>query len=441
MIDKIINTFFSRILITAIMFTIVIINTNCFGAEGTGSIALVILGLTILQLFSNFIGGGTIVYLAPRKSFSQLIALTYFWSLVSHIVGVFVLYILHLIPEGFEFLIFILAVINSLYFINISLMQAKEKIRQYNNYQIVQSLILILTFCTLLFISKLIQQNYNVKMYVYALIVSYLIPLIFSFRFVVCHWDTFHFAKIGSLYKEMFRLGFWVQLANFTQLMNYRLNYYFIEFYAGRKPLGIFELGTKLSEVIWIFPKSIALVQYAKLANCEDAEYAKKLTLSLQKLVFCFTLLAVILLMLIPAQTLAAIFGEEFYDAKSIIYRLMPGIISLSCLTIFAHHFSGFGKYWVNTCSSAVGFLVTLTLGLWLIPSAAAISTFDAIKTAAIITSISYFSSLLFSLILFFKETNSSLKMLLITKNDYQILKTEIINLLKKSCLFRQPFY
>ena len=431
MIDKIISTFFSRILVTIIMFAIVVIKTNCFGAEGTGTIALIILGLTILQLFSNFVGGGTIVYLVPRKSFSQLVVLTYSWSFISNIAGIFILDALHLIPAGFESLLFILSVISSLYLINISLMQGKENIKQYNRYQISQSLLLALIFCMLLFISKLTHQDYSVKSYVYALIISYFIPLIFSFRFIARHIDKFKFLKLGSLCKEMLQLGLWVQLGNFAQLMNYRLNYYFIEFYAGRKSLGIFELGTKLSEMIWIFPKSIALVQYAKLANCENTEYAKKLTLSLQKMVFCFTSLVAIALMLVPAQILASIFGAEFYEAKHVIYRLVPGIVSLSCLTIFSHHFSGFGKYWINTCSSAIGFFITLGLGIWLIPSAAAINALEAIKTAAIITSISYFSSLLFSLILFFKETNSSLKMLLITKSDYHVLKTEIMHFLK----------
>ncbi len=432
MIDKIINTFLSRILITIIMFAIVVINTNSFGAEGTGTIALVILDLTILQLFANFVGGGTIVYLVPRKSFSQLMLLTYTWTFFCNIVGVFVLYVLHLIPEGFEIILLILSVVNSLYFINISLMQGKEEIKKYNNYQILQSLILISTFVILLLISKFMEINYSVKSYIYALIISYLIPLLTSFCFVVQHWNRLTFSKIGTLCKEMFQLGFWVQLANFAQLMNYRLSYYLIEFYAGRKPLGIYELGTKLSEAIWIFPKSIALVQYARLANNSDSEYATKLTLSLQKLVFVFTLLAVTILMLIPEQTLAFIFGAEFYEAKSVIYRLAPGIVSLACLTIFSHHFSGLGKYWINTCSSGIGLLVTLGLGLWLIPTAAAVSSLEAIKTATVATSISYFVSLLFSCILFFKTTKGSLKQLLFTKNDYHILKREVVNLMKK---------
>ena len=63
---------------------------------------------------------------------------------------------------------------------------------------------------------------------------------------------------MGSLLAEMLKLGFWTQIANLTQLLTYRLNYYLIEGFVGRKSLGLYELGTRISEAVWIFPKSIS---------------------------------------------------------------------------------------------------------------------------------------------------------------------------------------
>jgi O-antigen/teichoic acid export membrane protein len=96
----------------------------------------------------------------------------------------------------------------------------------------------------------------------------------------VRHTGEVHFKNIRALLAEMSKFGAWVQLANLAQLMNYRLSYYFIEWYAGRQPLGIYELGTKLSEVVWIFPKSICLVQYARLANNQDRNMRSSLLLA-----------------------------------------------------------------------------------------------------------------------------------------------------------------
>ena len=426
MFNKILGTFFSRIIVAVISFIVVILNTNTFGAEGTGTIALLILGLTILQLFSNFVGGGALVYLVPRKSFSQLLYLTYGWNIVSNVLGIILLYLCNLIPEGFELFLLILSLVNSCYYVNMTLMQGKDLIKQYNLYQLFQISLLILAFSLLLLLSKYFQREIKIELYLYSLLFSYLFPLLFSLRFVLKNRDEMSFKGIGKLLKEMFKLGLWVQLANFAQLMNYRLNYYFIEYFSGRKSLGLFELGTKLSEVVWIFPKSIALVQYAKLANCENLEYAKKLTAALLKSVFLFSFMAVIILSLIPAHWLSIVFGAEFYEAKKVIYCLGPGIVFLSCLSIFSHYFSGFGLYWINSIASFLGFCVTLVLGLLFIPKAAGIGYMETIQVAGVINSLSYFVSLLFSVILFFKKSTVTYKELLISKNDLILLKREI---------------
>lgn len=426
MVDKIIGTFLSRIVVTAVMLGVVIINANAFGAEGTGTIALVILGLTILQLFSNFIGGGALVYLIPRNSIAQIVAVSYCWSFFISMAGVTVLYILHLIPSGFEWLLWILSVTNSFYYINTTIMQGKENIALFNRYQLFQVFMLLGSFLLLLSAGYLLKWVLRVEFYIYALIASYFVPWLFSIRYVVKNSDKFHFLGIGKLIKEMFRFGFWVQLSNLAQLMNYRLNYYFIEFNAGRKPLGIFELGTKLSEVILIFPKSIALVQYAKLANSGNREYASRLTIGLLKIVFSFSFLAVMVLTIIPAKWLAFIFGPEFYEAKTVIYCLAPGIVFLSCLSVCSHYFSGLGKYWVNSLSSLIGLAITLVLGIAFIPKAAAIGYMKAITTAGVITTLSYFSSFVFTFLFFLKTGSVKWKELGITKTDISIFKKEV---------------
>ena len=63
--------------------------------------------------------------------------------------------------------------------------------------------------------------------------------MLFSLRLLIPYFEQINFKKIGKLFLEMSKLGFWVQLANLAQLMNYRLAYYFIERFAGRQPLGL----------------------------------------------------------------------------------------------------------------------------------------------------------------------------------------------------------
>jgi len=426
MTDKILGTFFTRIAATLMMLIVVIINTNVFGAAGTGTIALVILGLTLLQVLSNFVGGSTLVYLVPQKNNFQLLFLSYAWSLISNIVGLVLLRVFHLIPPEYTLLLLVLTLIYSIYYIHTSLMQGKEDIKIFNLYQLSQAVLLLLFLGALLLYAHLSHIKPTIDYYLYAYLGSYAIPTIASCFYTAKHIEHPTFSGMGTLLKEMFKLGFWTQLANLTQLLTYRLNYYLIEAYAGRKPLGIFELGTKISEAVWIFPKSICLVQYARLSNNHEDKYAKQLTMSLLKIVLIFALFAVLILLLLPGKFIAFIFGPEFVNSKPVICSLAPGIVFLSCMTILAHHFSGYGKYWINALSSLIGLIITAVAGITLLPAAAKVSTEFALQTAGWITSCAYLASLLFTLIMFFKHTKVCWHDFLITKTDWQLFKNII---------------
>ncbi len=427
MTDKILSTFFTRIFSTLIMFVVVILNARVFGSEGTGTIALVILGLTLLQVLSDFIGGSTLVYLTPQKSMFQLMFLSYAWAFLSNIGGIVLLHLFHLIPAQYVWHLLAMTLIYSIYNLHIGIMQGKEDIRTFNIFQLSQAFLLILLLAFGIIICKMRSVQPMVSLYLYAYILSSLIPAIGTCFYIYKRMDRPSFNGIGALLKEMFKLGFWTQLANLTQLLTYRLNYYFIEGFIGRKPLGIYELGTRISEAVWIFPKSICLVQYARISNNHEDEYAKKLTLSLFKIVFVFALLAVIFLFFIPASFIAWIFGPDFAQSKPVINSLLPGILFLACMSVLSHHFSGYGKYWINAIGSLIGLIITALLGITLIPRAAEASTITALRVTGWISSTAYFCSLLFTLIVFIRHTHASSRDFFITRSDIIAFKNILL--------------
>lgn len=417
------------------MFIVVIINTNTFGAEGTGTIALFILGLTLLQVLSNFVGGSTLVYLTPQKNNFQILFLSYLWAIVSNLVGLYVLYSLNLIPKEYTWQLLVLTFIYSIYYIHVSVMQGKEDIKLFNGYQLSQALLLILSLAAAILYCKKNGQVITIDLYIYAFLFSYAVPTLASCFYIGKRIGKPVFKGMGALLMEMFKLGFWTQLANLTQLLTYRLNYYLIGGHIGRKPLGIYELGSKLSEAVWIFPKSMCLIQYARISNSQDEEYAKNLTISMFKIVFVFSLVAIAILFLLPASFIAWVFGPEYASSKPVICSLLPGILFLACHSILSHHFAGFGKYWINAIGSLIGLLTTAALGFTLIPAAARTSTLFALQTAGWISSTAYFASLLFTLICFFKYTTASAHDFIITRADWQLAKellTEKLHALKK---------
>lgn len=428
MIDKVLGTFFTRLLSTVLMIVVVVVNANAFGSEGTGTIALVVLGLTLLQVLTNFVGGGTLVYLVPRKNIFQLFMLSFLWACIANIGGIILLKELQLVPAEYTWWLLAMTSVFTLYNIDIAIIQGKENIRLFNILQILQSILLLTTLSLLLFIFKSAQ----IELYLAAYIFSYLVVTVISFVFVVRQFDEVHMEGLFTLLKEMVKLGFWTQVANLTQLLTYRLNYYLVDHFIGRKSLGVYEMGTKISEAVWIFPKSICLVQYARISNQPDMEYTKNLTLGLLKIVALFALAAVLVLLLLPAQFLVAVLGNDFGSSKLVICSLLPGIFALSCTTIMAHHFSGYGKYWVNAIGSVISLVVTAVAGLLLIPRALSVSSLFALQTAGWITSVAYCANLLFTLTVFIRFTHATLRDFLITRADFALFKQVIETKLKK---------
>jgi O-antigen/teichoic acid export membrane protein len=84
-------------------------------------------------------------------------------------------------------------------------------------------------------------------------------------------------------------------------------------------------------------------------------------------------------------------------------------VFSLS--TVYAHYFSGTARPKISSYSSMIGLVITLILGIWLIP------LYE--KTGVAITaSLSFFSSGLYLIIMMLREPGASLTDMLPNKND-----------------------
>ena len=145
--------------------------------------------------------------------------------------------------------------------------------------------------------------------------------------------------------------------------------------------------------------------------------------MGLFKIVLVFSLLAVLFLWALPASFIAWVFGPEFAASKPVICSLLPGIVSLACMSVLSHHFAGYGKYWINAVGSLIGLAVTAALGFTLLPAAAEAGQLNALRTAGWISSGAYFASLVFTTICFIHHTSAGFRDFLVTKEDWLLLK------------------
>jgi O-antigen/teichoic acid export membrane protein len=415
MISKIIGTVGSRVLNAFLSLGIILITSRQMGAEAVGTISLIILGITIIQMVNNFVGGSALIYLIPRFDVYKLFVPSYVWAFFTAIVCSLILKVFHLIPSEYFWHVMFLSLIQSLSSVNLTILLGKEKIKTYN---IISSLQIVLLFILLFILVYCFGRN-EISSYVVALYFSY------TFGFVagmIAALRLFQFTNLKN-FKEVIRnilkFGTYVQLANIIQLFNYRLSYYFIENFIGRAALGVYSVGVQLSEGMWLAGKSLAIVQYSKISNISDREYSKKITLVFGKISVLVTFVLLLIILLIPANLFSQIFGKDFSDLPIVILSLSAGIVLLSLSFSFSHYFSGIGKHYHNSISSCIGFVFTAVLGYILIPK-------YKLAGAGITTSISYFFILVYQMIFFVKISGTKLKELLISIHDIRMFHSEL---------------
>ena len=421
MIKKVLGTAGSRVLVSVLSLLLVLIYGRTLGPEGAGTIGLVVLGITIVLLMSNFVSGGALVYLTPREKTFLLFVPAYFWALFSSILVSYALDRFGLLPEGMLYHVLFLSLIFSWHTANLNILLGKERIAAFNVASVFQVVVLFCAFLYFIFI----KEEISVMSYVYALYLSYTAAFLMSLIMILKELKYADLSEMGDVILRIFRYGSFVQFANTLQLLNYRLGYYIIESYLGKARLGVFQIGNQLSEGLWIAGKSLALVQYSRISNEPDPVYAKNLSVRFLKLTVLITVSMLAIFWILPESFYLWILTDKYEGIKNVIWSLSPGIIAISANVILSHFFSGTGRHHHNAISSGIGVVFTLTFGFILIPKI-------GILGAGITASVSYMMTLVYQLIMFYRITKLTVRELFVTRADFDFLLTEIKGLLFK---------
>jgi O-antigen/teichoic acid export membrane protein len=301
------------------------------------------------------------------------------------------------------------------------ILMGQERIRSYNFISLLQVSLLILVLLGIIFVDG----RRDVLAYIFGLYCSYTFAFLLSFFMVIPKVNRTTLAGSGSVLKEILRYGSVMQFGNLFQLFNYRLSYYFIEAFLNRASVGIYSIGVQLSEGIWLISKSISMVQYSRISNEKDQQYAIRLTLSLVRISFIVTLLVLAFILMLPSSFFTFIFGKEFAYVKMTIASLSAGILILSVSITISPLFSGIGKPHHNTISAAIGLVFTIIGGYILIPRIGLLG-------AGLSASVSYTVATFYQIIVFVRFAKLKMKDLLITQGEITLLRNEVRRFLKK---------
>jgi len=429
MVNKILGTTGTRILNAVYNLIILWLISNFVGSEGFGIIGLVIVAITIIQIFVDLLGGGGLIYFASRLNQTALLLISYVWSVIV-IAGfavlffgfktLFPLFYSNIIPNGQELNILLLAFLNAFMLTHYNLLIGKGKIKHYNIVFTIQITTLLIAFLFYIFVKEI----HNFSSYLNALEISYTTGLILSFIVLIKQLKKEAFTNIKTVISQVLEFGFISQLANGFHILNKRISFYFVSMFSGLSSLGIYNAGVQLTEGLRLIGQSISLVQFSEISNSSDRDFAATITVKLMKLSVLLTFAGIGVLLLIPESIYHLFFSQEFNQVKTIIFALAPGVVALSANTIFSHYFSGLGNPKISLWANIVGFVVTIALALVLIP-------LWGIVGAALSTSASYSATVIYQFFIFRKQTGLNLTDFMLRSNDFKEMK-DIIKIVIK---------
>ena len=431
MLNKIIGTTGTRILNAFFAIIILYLIANHIGSEGMGVIALILLGITIIQLVIDLFAGSALIYFASRTKLGQLLFPAYFWIGIVVATFYFLFTLINtwfpaltalVVPDGYAIHIFALALLGGLMVTHYNLLLGKERIKIYNILFTVQISTMLLVFIYQLFVVK----NTNVDAYLIGLYSGYGIAAVGGFIAVVFKSGGMEISGWRATTRKVLKYGMVTQMANILNIGNNRISFYVIRYFLGLSVLGIYNAGIQLTEGLRVIGQSIAVVQFSTISNTNEPEYARILTIRLMKLSVLLTAMALFILLIIPEEIYSLLLTKDFSGVKPVIIALSPGVMALAINNIFSHYFSGMGNPKVNLYAKITGLVFTVILLFILIP------TFGIIG-AAITASVSYIATVIHQYIVFEKQTKTRFAEWLPVKEDYQDFKSIVQTALKKS--------
>jgi len=423
MVRHIVHTIITRALTLFISFPLLFLSTRYLGAYGRGLLSLLMAAVGMQVLINGFVGGESLVYLLPKNRNKAYVINTVIistaWTLISCTVISCSYFALDLAPSNILPHIVIIGIIASLFNTWLMLLLAGENITKYNFLTLTTTAINLLIFSTCIYAFSVASVGaYLLSMYA-SYIIGLSVAIILFLRSVRDKAYSLEPCSVRSTIREIWKYSCIAQLGNFIQYVNYRFSYFALSKYLGLADVGVYSVGTVIAESILMISGSMSLVQYSKIANAGDTEYAKNLTIALAKAGFVVTAIVTILFLAVPASIITDIFGREFYNVRSVVLSLSIGIVSLGFSMMISHYFAGIGRYHVCTIASGIGLIVTIVGNLALIPKFGYIGAGLAASGAYVATS----AFLLYS---FLKFANIGVKSLCIRVSDFNVLREAV---------------
>lgn len=429
----ILNSIFWRGLYFITVLLLNIILAQFFGSAITGGIYYITNLLSLILLLSGLsLESGMSFFASKRKiSETKLATFAFAWSLLVVLITIMILYAYPKLPINQftykQFFLMSVTYIAGLLFINFftALFYAQ------GNYFLPNA---IMSICNLIIfiVGIFLYFMHSGKEYLEVFLKIYFIGFVIQGGLLALsyYWKNKLIGKLLLPDKTelslLFRYSLFALMGNFIYFLLYRIDYWFIqhicEAYTNEELsvyLGNYIQVSKIGQLLLVLPSIVASAVFPRTAAGFKEQVHLKLP-SLIKSIIIIYLIIILLLALSGNWVFPLVYGRTYNHMYFPFLLLMPGIISLSVISLLSAYNSGNNNVYINIIGAFIGLIVMVT-GDWLfIPKYGIIG-------ASVVSTVSYTSYLLFMLYEFKKEHNVLLRNLLIPgPEDWRALRNFI---------------
>lgn len=411
MFKNIIHSLVTKGLVAVINFLVLIISSRYLGVSSRGEISIFVLNITIIQVINEIYTGYSLIYFIPRFDLKKLFISGIIYTLIFCSLSNIIIVFLNKQVSGYEWLGYLVSFMVIVNTFNCVLILGKEKIKTYNLLSFIQPFILLVALAFYISVLKV----FTFEAYIFPLLISFAVALAISL-YNVSKFITGAGLKTFEL-KPLLVNGAISQAGILMYIFCNRYSYYLLPDRAG---VGLYASASSLMEAVLIIGNAISPVLAARLANSGNTKDNIGMAVSLSKVAFAFSLLAVAVVFLLPDRFFMYMLGRGFAGIKNIMLLYSPGILMVSCFIIISCYFSALGKQKLVLLCNACGFVFTLIAAPFLIGN-------YGVQGAAYTANIAYCIIAVAMLSAFFISNKLSVRRLFSFKQDLNNLKALVL--------------
>jgi len=225
------------------------------------------------------------------------------------------------------------------------------------------------------------------------------VALVIAFAIKNKSWKDFSFPSLKQC-RQLLGYSVTALSGNIIFFLVYRIDYWFVHANPAVCPqadLGNYIQVSKMGQLLLIIPQIIASVIFPGTASGAGRPELNKSLMIIARLLSQFFLVIIIVALLFGKQLFIFVFGETFNHMQVPFVIVLPGVFCLSVLALLSAYFAGKGNVRVNVAGAALALLVVVAGDYFLVP-------IYGIVGAAIVSTVGYFTNLLYSLLRFYKD-------------------------------------